>query len=544
MRFVVVAFICLNLVGACFAQDQLCLDWRKLAAKKSIPRYEYCSSESLDPAWKGDGVVVLSKREWLFDFKPEIAGKLRLTFKVPGGSEFGPYSVFLNGVKLGEIRSPDGVVTQRVQTFATEHVAAQSNLLRIAVPEGRKLGLCAISWTAAAWSDAPAVSEFTLFNPIPRRCFMVRTAPGDALELRVNGKLVEISDNRGWIPWRYLKKGLNNIGLASDKPVSLQFNRVEDVKFFTEPPLALTPKVEDGKTYRLENEQLKLVVAGGDYYLGNRFESAGMLVSAVFAGQECARSLVVPHDPTNDGAGCGTAEEFSEAVGYEQAKLGEPFLKVGVGLFEKDCDEDFSFGGGYFPLMRFGWELVEQRRDRLTWRQVVDGPRGWGYEYVKTLKLAGEGAGFSIEHTLKNTGRHRIVTSQFSHNVFKLGAGPVGEDDSVTFAFPLSGKHIYGSKAKMGQAGFSFSRFSGNYFARLTGFATLEDCQALIRNRAYQIGLKIEGDFVPGKMFFYATDTCICPEFFKRIDLASDETASWTRRYTFFQADNVLRKEK
>src|SRR5580704_434991 len=90
----------------------------------------------------------------------------------------------------------------------------------------------------------------------------------------------------------------------------------------------------------LANKHLKLTIELPDpvhgYYRGTRFDWSGLVQRAEFAGHTVfAPWKKPPHDPTDHDDVTGTAEEFSEPLGYADAPAGGTFLKLGVGELEK-----------------------------------------------------------------------------------------------------------------------------------------------------------------------------------------------------------------
>src|SRR5689334_67880 len=88
----------------------------------------------------------------------------------------------------------------------------------------------------------------------------------------------------------------------------------------------------------LTNGALTLTVllpdASRGYYRGSRFDWSGLVARAECGGHSLFAPWKSPHDPTDPEGAFGTAEEFGMKGpdGYTEAKAGETFLKIGVGL--------------------------------------------------------------------------------------------------------------------------------------------------------------------------------------------------------------------
>ena len=88
----------------------------------------------------------------------------------------------------------------------------------------------------------------------------------------------------------------------------------------------------------IENNSLKITLHAPDsengYYRGTRFDWAGVFESIEYRGCNYAEPWFEKYNPVAHDAVCGPAEEFSP-IGLEEAAVGEPFLKIGVGMLEK-----------------------------------------------------------------------------------------------------------------------------------------------------------------------------------------------------------------
>jgi hypothetical protein len=194
----------------------------------------------------------------------------------------------------------------------------------------------------------------------------------------------------------------------------------------------------------LKNDSVKLTIFLPDftngYYRGTRFDWSGLVGQAEYKGHTFFGPWKTTHDPKNFEDADGTAEEFGivNPPGYDAAKAGEPFLKIGIGLLEKPKEDKYQFFGTYKIVDSGKWH-VRHEADQIEFEHTV-GPRAdWGYRYVKHLQLSKDG--FTIEHTLKNTGKKRIETDHYCHNFIRIDEQPVGVDFVMDFAFEPKSKN-------------------------------------------------------------------------------------------------------
>ena len=184
---------------------------------------------------------------------------------------------------------------------------------------------------------------------------------------------------------------------------------------------------------RLASEHLSLTVALPDPEAGfnraTRFDRAGVVVEARTAdGRHWFGPVVDPalHDPLADDHVAGTAGEFGirEPPGYADAAPGGAFLKIGVGLLQRDA-KPYFFRKTY-PVLDPGVWTVRTTEDAVEagFEVAAAEPGGLACRYTTRVRLLPERAGFAVERELTNTGGVHIATSHYAHNFFTLGGEP------------------------------------------------------------------------------------------------------------------------
>lgn len=267
------------------------------------------------------------------------------------------------------------------------------------------------------------------------------------------------------------------------------------------------------------------------YSRGSRFEPAGQIVALTSQGHSYFTAFHVPHDPQLVDAAAGPAEEFFEPLGWDEAAPGEPFIKVGIGLFEKPASGGYFQGATYWPVERFAWD-TRIGQGEATFTQEVRGPHGYAYQYVKRLVLPPGKAELRLEHSLRNLGDKRLRTSQYCHNFVRIDDLPGGPDYRVQFAFPPSPARTVGFD--LPRQGNTYTPTAKTYFSPLRGCLEMRQNRVTIRLGDKGPGVDIWGDFAPVRFWFFGNDRAICPEPAVQLDLPPGASRSWTREYRFF----------
>ena len=128
-------------------------------------------------------------------------------------------------------------------------------------------------------------------------------------------------------------------------------------------------------------------------------------------------------------------EEFQagdSSVGYDQAKAGETFVRIGVGAVRKPQEPAYRRFATYEIVDPGTWK-VARGKDNITFIHELRDANGYGYVYTKVLRLAKDT--LVLDHRLKNTGRKAIETSVYNHNFFTIDRQPTGPDIVVRLGF-------------------------------------------------------------------------------------------------------------
>jgi hypothetical protein len=271
------------------------------------------------------------------------------------------------------------------------------------------------------------------------------------------------------------------------------------------------------------------------FYRGTRFDWSGMVAQVECRGHTFFSELKHPHDPTIHDHGCGPAEEFGIAapLGFDAAREGETFVKIGVGCLEKE-GKSYQFAKPY-RLVGPGQWTVTAGRDWMCFDQVLADARGWGYAYRKRLSLQAAAPVLLVEHTLRNTGDHAIETDHYSHNFIAIDGHPVGRDYRIEFPFAPSGENTRPDVARVEGRSLVFlpPALHGSFWMKLNGFSRPEHSAFVVRHAPSGIAVRGTLDAPLSACVAYAEKTAACPELFAAIRLKPRAEFSWASRYEF-----------
>ncbi|KAL3792504.1 hypothetical protein HJC23_008426 [Cyclotella cryptica] len=188
-----------------------------------------------------------------------------------------------------------------------------------------------------------------------------------------------------------------------------------------------------------------------DYYTGSRFEHGSMIGDVMYGDNKkvYGRGLWrTPHDPTWPESGVGLASEFgcgdngqtcigkgditNGVLGYDTARAGEPFLKIGVGaLIKGSCPEcvgdengDYKFNSPYKFYRTPKWSLLPSPGSNEVTFLSEESIGDYGYRIQKTARL--DGNILTVRTLLSNAGKKQFTTPWYSHHFFSGDDAPVG----------------------------------------------------------------------------------------------------------------------
>lgn len=287
-------------------------------------------------------------------------------------------------------------------------------------------------------------------------------------------------------------------------------------------------------TYTLESNRLKVKIAASDEgYKGTRFDWTGMIKEVIldnahkFASKE---SLV-------EGIGSGGEgfyNEFGieEPIGYDDAKIGETFPKIGVGLLKKESKKDYDFFHTY-EVEPFEIEIKETNNS-LELTSNTKGTRGYSAKYVKKISL--EEDEMIIEYYLKNTGDKDIDTTEYCHNFTNVDDNPMGPDYEIEFSYPIDvdPKTIVGNfrvnnnKIQWDEA------VKDTVYCKLKNFSKESGQYFQVIHKPSGVGYRETSHFVLERVAIWGMSHVISPEAFVKIKISPGEEQTWKRVYKFF----------
>ncbi len=234
----------------------------------------------------------------------------------------------------------------------------------------------------------------------------------------------------------------------------------------------------------------------------------------------------------------GPVDEFQIPLGYDEAKPGGTFIKVGVGVLRR-------IEGSYnqfipYDIVNSGKWTVKKHKDSIEFEQQISDPAtGYAYVYRKVVRLEKSKPNMLIEHYLKNTGRKAITTEVYNHNFLVLDHQAPGPD--FTFKVPFDIKPVRPPDVSLAEVSgnqvvlkkvFSGSDEVGMPFRGFSDSA--KDNETVIENRKVGAGLRITGDRPLVMDMLWSIRTVLAVEPYVAINVQPGAVYSWTITYEYY----------
>ena len=289
------------------------------------------------------------------------------------------------------------------------------------------------------------------------------------------------------------------------------------------------------------------------FYRSTRFDWSGVIASLEYNGHQYYGPWFTGSDPSvrdfvyrgsdilvsAQSGVVGPAEEFQRPQGYATAKPGETFLKIGVGVLRKKDDTPYSAYNTY-EIVDAGTWTSRPHKDSVEFSQEVGDPRsGYGYVYRKTVRLTAGRPELVIEHSLQNTGRLPIETSQYNHNFLVLDRATTGPEFILSFPFQVQtarppdpklaeirANQIVYLKTLEGEERVTFP---------IQGFGKeAKDYDVRVESRRTGAGFRVTSDRPPASIGFWSIRSVISVEPFVDVSTEPGKTTTWKYVYTYY----------
>lgn len=322
----------------------------------------------------------------------------------------------------------------------------------------------------------------------------------------------------------------------------------------------------DFPTAQIANGQIEaklyLPDAKSGFYRSTRFDWSGVIGSLKYKGHDYYgawfQKITDVYDFGYEGpdvvsapftAMVGPAEEFQsngKALGYDDAKPGATFIKIGVGVLRKPEEPRYDHSKPY-EIVDGGKWTVKKNPDSIEFAHEITNPSShYGYVYRKVVRLTSGKPQMVLEHSLKNTGTRPIQSSVYNHNFLVLDKQAPGPDFVITVPFQIQARR---APAK------ELGEIRGNQIVylktlenqeRMTtafqGFSdSPKDYDIRVENRKVGAGFRVTGDRPLTNVALWSIKTVMAVEPYIAMTVDPGGEFTWKLTYDYYTLPPVTK---
>jgi hypothetical protein len=324
---------------------------------------------------------------------------------------------------------------------------------------------------------------------------------------------------------------------------------------------AATLPAADYPETALSNGQIRAKVylpdAQKGFYRSTRFDWSGVIGSLEYKGHDYYGPWWQKIDPkvydfNYEGedvvsapftAGVGPIEEFQtngRALGYDEAKPGETFIKIGVGVLRRPDAERYDHSKTYEVVDPGKWTVKKTGSDTIEFtHEVSDAASHYGYIYHKTIRLVKGKPEMLLEHSLRNTGTKPIETSVYDHNFMTLDKQAPGPDIVITVPFQIQARRppnkelgeVRGNQLTYVKTLEGKDRMATQF----TGFSDKPvDYDIRVENRKVGAGVRITADRPLSNVGYWSIKTVMAVEPYISMNIEPGGEFTWKLTYDYY----------
>jgi hypothetical protein len=294
------------------------------------------------------------------------------------------------------------------------------------------------------------------------------------------------------------------------------------------------PSIANQKTLTLGDERLSVTLiadidpaAENNEHIGLRFDRSAAITNVTCHGKQLINSWGMPDEFGQIGIG---------VLGFNDAKVGEPFIKPGVGVLEMIDAGSYKSGTNY-PVKAWITTTVTQSLNQVTVAQNAPVIRGYAYQLVKHYTIDPTIGSIHIQYQLTNTGQKSWRIEHYNHNFFTLDNQPLGPDWIIHVDHPIPSipQHwliMQGNQLQILMIPQSYG------FLQVNEPLTAKQANLRIKHRQQKMTIDMQGDYPAYRMAWFFSPISLCPERFHLIECQPEESQTWSLNYQF-NAENL-----
>ncbi len=305
-------------------------------------------------------------------------------------------------------------------------------------------------------------------------------------------------------------------------------------------PMPTTTAVSHNTTHILRSSQLIVEVMDPNdphrYNHGVRFSPVAAVLSVKCDGHSFM-FCPIEHDPIADHGGLPAEFDLVATCdpdtwmppGYNEAKVGEGFVKIGVGVLRKQ--ERYSLFQEPAPIALAN-TTVQWHDDRADFRQICSGTNGYAYDLRADVLCKDEN--LIVEWKLINMGQKPFATRQYIHNFFRFDNHDVGPGYVLSFPYDFAATGLESQERQVGRDIF-FDKLIPKWVNMVVPYPAEYRGQNIctLQQTDAKLAVICETSQPSIRTAIHARAQYVSPEQFIELKLDPGTNATWRRAYRF-----------
>jgi hypothetical protein len=282
----------------------------------------------------------------------------------------------------------------------------------------------------------------------------------------------------------------------------------------------------------IKSSRLKVEIASpAKIYRRARFDWTGFITQVTLDNRH---TFCVPenYNPDKGTGGAGFCNEFGIdlPVGYDDAKVGEWFTKISVGLLKRYSKGPYDFFSP-FEIKAFPSRVSSNAESAEFFVEPIE-CMGYSVRLHKIVSISDNI--LKIHYKLENTGSKTIVTSEYCHNFMGIDGCKIGKDYCLTFPTKIKvnkvkdGFVLYENKIHWDVTP------SDEFYGLIENFPGSVPYLWELVHEPTGAGVRDISKLSISKIALWGRDHAVCPEIFIEINLEPNKIMEWSREYEFF----------
>lgn len=292
--------------------------------------------------------------------------------------------------------------------------------------------------------------------------------------------------------------------------------------------------MDNEQVLALESGRLRVEMAlPGAMYQGSRWSWSGFITQVTIDGRHTFCTSEGEDEGSSRGIGLCNEWGIFAPVGFDSARAGEKFPKLGVGLLTKPDDKPYSFTRAYEiePFERH----VEHSPSTCTARIVTEPLECRGHAARLREMFWVEENRLRVETEIENVGSEPIQTHEYRHNFLALDGAEIGPDYTLSVPYRIEASNEIAPDLRIGEREVSFGRTPRNSFLQVLGGAAGAGANAWWELR-HASGVRVREtiNVALEELKVWGAAHVLSPEAFVTVQVEPGARQAWAREYEFF----------